>query len=141
MAFHHELDHLDARAKAIYLIGQLNRHGCLTFLTRLEYELYHPDTDATDAFTVFHTQYNNCAYYIIEIPASDYVRVNLLAQEVNLKFVGGKPHRLGTEPFRLNCADTSCFTLEYITHVPDDPAKLNDEYDKVQTYLRRGLAI
>ena len=134
----HELDHLDARAKSVYLIGHLNRHGCVTFLTRLEYEQYHPQTDATDDFTVFHARYNNGSYYIIEIPAVHYSRAESLAREVNLKFVCGKPHRPGTEPFRLNCADTACFTLEYITPLLDDMKKLNAEYETVQIYIERN---
>jgi len=134
----HELEHLDARAKSIYLIGDLNRHGCVTYLTRLEYEQYHPDTEAADAFTVFHALYNNGSYYIIELPAAHYACAETLAQEVNLKFVCGKPHRPGTEPFRLNCVDTSCFTLEYITQLPDDETKLQDEYKTAQLYTRRN---
>ena len=128
MAMDHQiLDTLTGHAKSVYLVGDLHRSGAVTFLTRLEYEQYPPDTDANDSFTVFHTRYNTGLFYIIEIPATGYRAAEALARELNLKFVPGKPHRPGTDQFNLKCGDFTCFTLEYIDHVDQDPEALMAE--------------
>ena len=107
------MDVLEGRCNSIYIVCNVCRLNALTFLTRLEYDYYHPETDATDDFYVFQTAYQNGTYYIIELPARDYSIAETLARELNFKFIAGKPHTPGGE--RFNLKSDACFTLEYIS--------------------------
>jgi hypothetical protein len=107
-----EIDFIPGHLKSIYLVCNIHRLGGATFLTRLEYEHYAPDSERNDDFTVYHLFYNNIPYYIIEIPAKDFKLVPALAEECGLRPVPGKPQSIGDDAFNLKCPDFSCFTLE-----------------------------
>ena len=105
------LENLNGRNGCIYIVCPLVRPGALMFATKLEHEHYPVGSVLNDAYHIFHINYCDTPYYIIEIPGSDLGTASRLAQECNLKPLNGKPFSPGHN-FNLLCDAMSCFTLE-----------------------------
>ena len=132
----------------VYIIGGAYRPHVLTFITRVEYEYFHPVTGNNELFEIFKADNNGTTYLVIGVPLEYLERCICVAKKCELKLVQGRPVERNFAdavvhfPFE-HSADL-VYTLENVKKIDLSETELKhmllSEKIRVNKYIRHMLA-
>ena len=116
------------------------RPGTTSFMVHTEFEIFPPESDLNDLFSVYTMNHRDVLYCIVGFPQKYLEKCIGIAEKFNCRLTPGRPVTItesGQEHFPFDHVADLTYTLENIRNIiPDDPVKHQAMLLKEQSEVR-----
>ena len=139
----------------LYIILAVYRPGAITFMTKLEHELFPPhNEELNDLYTIHYMQHEKQPYVVLGVPMEYLEQCKKLAEQNHLKLVNGTPittyikeiredeaeHEIDQRPFPIPHSNDLTYTLENLKSY-ESPEKLQKALQIERSIIQRYMQI